>query len=131
MSTTLEREIAMGYAKGDGSRMGIVIEVQQGMVDRGADVEWLSQYPSEREILFAPLTGLEVIGKKVEGQVLVVNVRLNVNMMSQTIEEVIAKMQRSHIQLLDLLTEGLRFAGVPSRAMQPLASLKTMAEPWK
>ena len=58
-----------------------------GMVDRGADVGWLSQYSYEREILFAPLTGLEVVGSKVEGKVLVVNVRLNVNMMSLTIEE--------------------------------------------
>jgi hypothetical protein len=31
--------------------IGIVIEVQQGMVNRGADISWLSQYPHEREIL--------------------------------------------------------------------------------
>ena len=27
-----------------------------GMIDRGADVSILSQFPAEREILFAPLT---------------------------------------------------------------------------
>ena len=44
MSTTLQREVAMGYAAGGGSaRMGIVIEAQQGMVSRGADISWLSQ----------------------------------------------------------------------------------------
>ena len=43
MSTTLDRGVAMGYAKGDGSRMGIVIEAQQGMVNRGAAISWLSQ----------------------------------------------------------------------------------------
>eukprot|EP00966_Prymnesium_polylepis_P203897 4723557-Prymnesium_polylepis.1 len=43
MSTTLQREVAMGYAAGDRSRMGIVLEVQQGMVNRGADISWLSQ----------------------------------------------------------------------------------------
>ena len=48
MSTTLEGKVAMGYAEGDGSRMGIVIEVQQGMVNRGADISWLSQYPHEQ-----------------------------------------------------------------------------------
>ena len=48
MSTTLDREVAMGYAAGDSSKMGIVIEVQQGMVNRGADVSWLSQYPHEK-----------------------------------------------------------------------------------
>ena len=49
MSTTLDRVVAMGYASGGGDRMGIVIEVQQGMVSRGADMSWLSQYPHERE----------------------------------------------------------------------------------
>ena len=52
MSTTTEQSVAMGYAAG-GKGAGIVIEVQQGMVDRGADISWLSQYPHEREILCA------------------------------------------------------------------------------
>ena len=32
-----------------------------GMVDRGASLDWLSQYPHEREILWPPLTALEVL----------------------------------------------------------------------
>lgn len=43
MSTTLQQNVAMGYAKGHGSRSGIVIKVRQGMVNRGADISWLSQ----------------------------------------------------------------------------------------
>ena len=43
MSTTTERGVAMGYAAGGGPKMGIVLEMQQGMVDRGADISWLSQ----------------------------------------------------------------------------------------
>ena len=31
------------------------------MIDRGADIGWLSQYPHEARSLFAPLTGLEVL----------------------------------------------------------------------
>ena len=46
MSTTLERDVAMGYAAG--GKMGIVIEAQQGMVSRGADVARFSQYPHEQ-----------------------------------------------------------------------------------
>mgnify|MGYP002053436878 CR=1 FL=1 len=42
------------------ARMGIVLEIRQGMVNRGADISWLSQYPHERETLFGPLTGIEV-----------------------------------------------------------------------
>jgi NLR family CARD domain-containing protein 3 len=48
MSTTLNKEVAMDYAAGDGSAMGVVIETQQGMVNRGADISWLSQYPHEK-----------------------------------------------------------------------------------
>jgi hypothetical protein len=57
MSTTTEQAVAMGYASGGrGAKqasVGIVIEVQQGMVNRGADISRLSQYPHEREILCA------------------------------------------------------------------------------
>ena len=42
MSSTEERDVAMGYAAG-GEKMGIVLEMQQGMVNRGADISWLSQ----------------------------------------------------------------------------------------
>ena len=45
------------------------------MVDRGASLSWLSQYSFEEELLFAPLTGVEVRGTRVEGSVLVVEVR--------------------------------------------------------
>ena len=51
-STTTNAEVARAYA-GRG-KVGMVLEVQMGMVDRGAELAWLSQYPAEREICFAP-----------------------------------------------------------------------------
>ena len=48
MSTTLELGVARAYAS-NGSSGGIIIEIQQGLIDRGCDVSWLSQYPFERE----------------------------------------------------------------------------------
>ena len=63
-------------------------------VDRGADLSWLSQYPHEREILFAPLTGLEVQSTRVEGTVLIVSARLSVNLNAQTMEQVVAKRRK-------------------------------------
>lgn len=54
-STTTHRDVAMQYASS--GQVGMVFEVQMGMVDRGAELEWLSQYPAEKEICFAPLTG--------------------------------------------------------------------------
>ena len=52
MSTTLNREVAMTYASGSG--VGIVLAIRQGMVNRGADISWLSQYPHEAECVAAP-----------------------------------------------------------------------------
>ena len=40
-STTLDRNVAMGYASGSNAA-GIVFEIVQGMVDRGANIGWLS-----------------------------------------------------------------------------------------
>ena len=51
MSTTLDREVAMTYASG--SDVGIVLAIRQGMVNRGADISWLSQYPHEKECVVA------------------------------------------------------------------------------
>ena len=82
----------MQYAASGGR--GIVFEIQQGMIDRGADIGWLSQYPHEEEILFAPLTGLEVQSTSCEETVLVVGVSLSVNLSSLTIEQVIGKFRK-------------------------------------
>ena len=43
---------------------------------RQADISFLSQYPFEQEILFSPLTGLEVQSSRVEASVLVIEVKL-------------------------------------------------------
>jgi hypothetical protein len=59
------------------------------MVDRGGDLQWCSQFPDEAEILFAPLTGLEVLtNPKVESNTIILGLRLNCNLHDMTIEEV-------------------------------------------
>ena len=42
MSTTLDRQVALTYASSS-SGPGVVFSMRQGMVDRGADIGWLSQ----------------------------------------------------------------------------------------
>ena len=55
MSTTPKREVAMQYAeKGLKTDTALVFEVKMGMIDRGADISWLSQYPHE-EVRRVPL----------------------------------------------------------------------------
>ena len=49
MSTTLDREVALTYAASGGTGgPGVVFSIKQGMVDRGADIGWLSQVSSSK-----------------------------------------------------------------------------------
>ena len=74
--------------------MGIVIEVQQGMVNRGASISPLSQYPHECEILFGPLTGIEVLGTRIDGSLVVVECAFSINLSALTLEEVLGKRRK-------------------------------------
>jgi len=89
LSCTADASVAFSYASTRGA--GIVFECQQGMLSRGADLRWLSQYPFEREILFAPLTGLEVSSTRVEGDTLVVSCRLSVNLSDDATDKVVSR----------------------------------------
>jgi hypothetical protein len=129
MSTTTNREVATGYMRG---KAGVVFEIDMGMIDKGASLEMLSQYPGEAEILFAPLTGLEVRGTKIEAGLMIVKVgrfrflvidlavhdqkllyvtfctwiekaRLNCNLKDDSIDELQNKMKRVHHQLCDIV----------------------------
>ncbi|CAK0825739.1 unnamed protein product, partial [Prorocentrum cordatum] len=91
MSTTTDRTVAMQYASDPTKGAGTVLEIQTGMIDKGAELSWISQYPHEKELCFPPLTSMQVLGTSVEGTVLVVSLRLNLNLTSSTIEEVIGK----------------------------------------
>ena len=115
MSTTLDRSVAVHYAGGDAAAEGaeggdapsagaaLVFEIQMGMINRGADLSWLSQYPHEAEILFAPLTGVEVTGTRVEGGVIVVELAVDINLSARTIEQVVSLRRRLCSDMCDSL----------------------------
>ena len=73
-STTVERAQAEHYAQGQAA---LVFESQMGLIDRGADISWLSQYPHEREVLFGPLLGQQPLATRVESSTLVVVTRMS------------------------------------------------------
>ena len=52
MSSTTEKEEAEKYAAFSGAP--VIFEIQQGMVCKGADISWLSQFPAEKEVLTKP-----------------------------------------------------------------------------
>ena len=63
MSTSTDVQVALEYAgKGHGGKR-IIFEIELGKMSMGADIQFLSQYPNEKEILFTPLTHLEIIGQ--------------------------------------------------------------------
>lgn len=74
--------------------------MKMGMVDRGASLRWLSQYPHENEILFAPLLGLEAVGSRVDGNMLLVEIALSNNMNSLTLEQVVSKRRKVCVDML-------------------------------
>lgn len=59
----------------------------------------VSQYPDEHETLFGPLTGLAVMGSRVSGEVLLVDVRLSVNLNVATMEHVISRNLRALVDM--------------------------------
>jgi len=97
MSTTPDISVAHQYSQ---DRFGIVVEMHQGMIDRGAEISWLSQYPHEAEVLFAPLAGLEVRDMRIEQHpissthIIVVSMRVSINLTNPTIEQVVAKRRK-------------------------------------
>ena len=81
MSTTGDRAVAEQYAKvTNPDVISTIIMAMMGMVDRGADISFLSQFPNEGEILFGPLTALEVRLSRVSGSWIIVEAKLSVNL---------------------------------------------------
>jgi len=119
MSTTEDKGVAVAYAR----QKGVIFEMQMGMIDRGANLSWISQYPHEQELLFSPLTGVEVIDLAVEGSILVAKVRLSVNLTTPTIEQVMAKMQSANLQLLDNIRSNVLQAKPPERVLLAIDGL--------
>jgi hypothetical protein len=130
LSTTTEMNVALDYSATDKLDRATVFEIELGQINRGASLTWISQFPCEDEILIAPLSNLEAINEghveskvitRLIGQgggggggggeqliqtqldVLVIPLRLNVNLKSKTIEELIATRKSLHLHALDLL----------------------------
>jgi hypothetical protein len=85
VSTSRSREEAKRFATATG-QAAMIFEIQMGMIDRGCDVASISQYPREEECLFAPLTAFALLHTRVDGPVLIAEVRLSVNLKAFTLD---------------------------------------------
>jgi hypothetical protein len=87
--------------------MPTVFKISVGAVDRGASLERLSQYPGEQEILYPPMSYLEVTGetRMVAGPcgkvTRVVSLSVNANQTCGTIEEMLGKRRWLHIAMVE------------------------------
>ena len=128
-STSKHKHEALAYAGGDGGAPTI-FEMQTGMVDRGASISCLSQYPWEDEILFAPLLGMEVLRTRVEGPMLFVQMRLTVNLTALSLEQQLSKRKRLVGQMCDALREELRHDHAQVQDWEPMATLRSDTDGW-
>ena len=126
LSTTRRREVAASYIGDKGKPVLFMFEV--GDIDRGASLSFLSQYPNEEEILIPPLSYLEVIGEPFfmetdKGDVKVYRARINCNLKSQTLEEIVAHRQKEVLALVPYLDAALS-RDMPSVAAALVADLE-------
>jgi hypothetical protein len=133
MSCSTKRDVALGYAAGKECG-GTLLKMKMGMFHKGAQLNWLSQYPEEEEILFPPLTGIEVTGDPrvtgAEGAATVelFPVQLTTNLQSMEIEKLLALRKLHHMQTLSIFRSELHQRKVPPSLMQGFAlHQKTMA----
>mmetsp|Transcript_34214 Transcript_34214/g.89391 ORF Transcript_34214/g.89391 Transcript_34214/m.89391 type:complete len:1055 (+) Transcript_34214:149-3313(+) len=100
-STTTDRSVAVHYGTGPA---GTIFEMPMGLVNRGAELVWISQYPHEAEILFPPLTGLELSDATVNVNSLNMNMTLSVNLTALTLEQVVSKRRKMIMDMGDGMT---------------------------
>ena len=136
MSTTADRKVAVQYSgvKEQKPRASIM-EMQPNAIDRGADISEFSQYPGEREFLFVPMSYVQGRERcRVEvgpggGVLKVVPVSVNINLKTETVEQLTGKKKSMHIaafkSVIDETMQWLRaYAEEDSRAQSRAATDK-------
>ena len=124
-TATADEQAAFGHAKL--SEPSILLEIEMGLVDRAADLSWLSMYPHEQMFAFPPLTALEPVrrpdgnpAKYLAGATVVVPMR--------------ACVPRAHVHLADTFERvPMRLAGgdetVKAESMKKLVrNVSTLAQ---
>jgi tetratricopeptide (TPR) repeat protein len=125
MSTTTDKAVAMNYGEDTWSGHGLshVLEVQMDSLNRGALLQWLSQYPAECEVLFGSLTGLEKLNEAAilppgGGTIRQLFFRPTTNQRVVLIEELVARRKTMHLASLDNLR--LELTGTPPELLDLL-----------
>jgi ankyrin repeat protein len=104
MSTSADKSVAVQYSGvKEGKPKAGILQILPNTVDRGADISEFSQYPAEKEYLFVPYSFVQGEGRQRTevtdggGVLTVVPVRVNINLKSETVEELKEKKKRLHL----------------------------------
>jgi ankyrin repeat protein len=116
MSTSSDRNVALGYSGVKQRRpRAMVMVIEATSVDRGADISEFSQYPEEKEFLWVPCSFVQRAqpgGGRVEvvdgGLVTFVPVRVNLNLKTETVEELLEKKKSMHVTAFEFRVNELR-----------------------
>ncbi len=116
MSTSSDRNVALGYSGLKQRRpRAMVMVIEATSVDRGADISEFSQYPGEKEFLWVPCSFVQRAqpgGGRVEvvdgGLVTFVPVRVNLNLKTETVEELLEKKKSMHVTAFEFRVNELR-----------------------
>ena len=76
-----------------------------------------------QECAFPPYTGHELIGTRVDGTCVLVELRLSNKTHGETLNQRITKLKRSHLQLIETYIEDMRVCEVPEKALGRLRAL--------
>mmetsp|Transcript_42079 Transcript_42079/g.87924 ORF Transcript_42079/g.87924 Transcript_42079/m.87924 type:complete len:657 (-) Transcript_42079:439-2409(-) len=113
MSTTADKDVAVRYSGiREGKPFPTIFEIDCGTVDRGADITEFSQYPGERECLFAPCSFLEPLGDEAievtsTGVVGRLRLRLNANLKARNLSELEGQKKQMHLASFKYLLDEL------------------------
>jgi len=116
MSTSSDRDVALGYSGVKQRRpRAMVMVIEATSVDRGADISEFSQYPGEKEFLWVPCSFVQRAqrgGGRVQvvdgGLVTFVPVRVNLNLKTETVEELLEKKKSMHVTGFEFRVNELR-----------------------
>jgi hypothetical protein len=109
MSTTPKREVALGYSGlAAGKELPTLFEIAVDKFSTGASIAFLNQFEGEEEILYVPLTYLEIIAPpqlELHGgkELSLVRLQMTVNQKTATVEQV----ERSRCVFLKELANNL------------------------
>jgi ankyrin repeat protein len=117
MSTSSDMDVALGYSGVNKRRpKAMVMMIEATSVNRGADISEFSQYPEEKEFLWLPCSFVQRAHQRSRGRVQVVDgalvtfvpVRVNLNLKTETVDELMEKKKSLHLTAFEFRVNELR-----------------------